>query len=237
MKNNTVVTPPLVRARVAGILYFMLFPAPFGLIYVPSRLIVSGDFAATATNIMASESLFRLAIVSNLLVPIVMILVVLALYQLLKPVNKNIASLMVAFVLIGVPIAVFNEINQLAVLLILRGDDYLKEFPVDQLYALVMFFLDLHRRGNLIAHIFWGLWLFPLGYLVFKSGFIPKILGILLIIGCIGYVLHSFASFLFPDYRSNIIFFTSWGELFLPLWLVIKGVNVEQWEKRALASA
>jgi hypothetical protein len=230
MIARTAETSPLVRARVAGILYLMLFPAPFGLIYVPSRLIVRGDPMATATKIMASELLFRLGIVSNLLVPIVMILVVLALYQLLKPVDTNMALLMGMFVLIAVPIAMINEINQLAVLLILRGGDYLKEFTTDQLYALVTFFLDLHRSGNLVAHIFWGLWLFPLGYLVIKSRFLPKILGILLIIGCFVYVIHSFAAFLLPNYRLNLIFYTSWGELLLPLWLVIKGINVEQWK-------
>jgi hypothetical protein len=226
------------QARVAGILYLMLGPfAPFAFVYVPRTLIVRGDAAATASKIMASESLFRLGIVSSLLASIIMIFVVVALYQLLKLVNKNMAALMVVFVLIAVPIAMLNELNQLGVLLLLHGADSLKIFTADQLHALVMLFLDLHKRGSLIAHIFWGLWLFPLGYLVFKSGFLPRILGVLLIIGCFGYVIQSFASFLLSNFKMNIIFFTSWGELLLPLWLLIKGVNVEQWEKRAAESA
>jgi hypothetical protein len=211
--------------------------APFGVLYVPLALIVRGDVATTANNIIASESLFRLSTVSALLTSIVYIFLVLALYQLLKPVNKNMASLMVIFVLAAVPIAMLNELNNFAVLLLLSGADYLKVFTADQLQALVMLFLDLHGSGLLIAHIFWGLWLFPMGYLVFKSGFLPRILGVLLIIGCFCYLIQSFAEFLFPDYKLNIIFFTSWGELLLPLWLVIKGVNVEQWEKRAAESA
>ncbi len=97
--------------------------------------------------------------------------------------------------------------------------------------------LELHQLGISIAGIFWGLWLFPMGYLVFKSGYIPRILGILLMIGCVGYLVESFAAFLFPSFEVNIALFTFWGEVLFPLWLLIKGVNVEGWEKRALASA
>ena len=235
--NKKTETSPLTRARVAGFLYLLLFPAPFGLIYVPSRLVVPGDAAATANHIMASDSLFRLGIVSNLLISIVNILVVLALYQLLKPVNKSMASLMVIFLLAAVPIGMLNELTQLAALLLLSGADYLKVFTVDQLQALVLLFLNLHKQGLDIAQIFWGLWLFPMGYLVFRSGFLPRILGVLLMIGCFGYLIQSFAAFLLPNFKVNIIFFTSWGELLFPLWLVIKGVNVERWEKRAFEFA
>ncbi len=238
MTTRTAETSPLIRARVAGFLYVMAnLPAPFALLYLPSRLIVRGDAAATANNIMASESLFRLGIVSNLFTSIANIFVVLALYQLLKVVNKNMASLMVIFVLAAVPIGMLNELTQFAALLLLSGADYLKVFTASQLQALVLLFLNLHKYGLNIAQIFWGFWLLPMGYLVFKSGFLPRILGILLMIGCFGYVIQSFAVFLLPNFKLNIIFFTSWGELLFPLWLLIKGVNVEQWEKRALESA
>lgn len=238
MTTRAVETSPLTRARVAGLLYLSIgLFAPFALVYVPRTLIVRGDAAATASNIMASEPLFRLAIASNLITPIIMVFVVLALYRLLKPVNENLASVMVIFVLLAVPIAMLNELTQLAVLQLLSGADFSGVFTTKQLHALVMLFLDLHRHGQLVAHIFWGLWLFPLGYLVFKSDFIPRILGLLLIVGCAGYVIQSFAAFLLPGLKLNIIFYTSWGELLLPLWLVIKGVNVEQWERRALESA
>jgi hypothetical protein len=140
------------------------------------------------------------------------------------------ASLMVIFSLAAVPIAMLNELNSLAVLQLLKNPDYLKVFPIDQLQALAYLLLRLHSQGFLIAQIFWGLWLFPMGYLVFKSGFLPRILGSLLMIGCFGYVIESFAAFL--GYNVNIIFFTGWGELLLLLWLLIKGVNVEQWRQR-----
>jgi hypothetical protein len=102
---------------------------------------------------------------------------------------------------------------------------------------MVPFFLDLHQLGISIAGIFWGLWLLPMGYLVFKSGFLPKFLGVLLIIGCFGYLVNSVAAFLLPDVGVNVALLTFWGEVLLPLWLVIKGVNTEQWRKRALAAA
>jgi len=227
---------PNKTARVAGFLYLVLLPLGIFGMMIRQRLIVPGDAAITAHNIMASESLFRLSIVSALIVQLVNILVVLVLYKLLKPVNKNHALLMVIFFLVGVPIAMLNELNQFAALLLLSGADYLTVFTAGQLQALVPLFLDLHEHGIMIAGIFWGLWLFPMGYLVFKSGFLPRILGILLIIGGFGYLIDSFAIFLFPSFKA-IALFTFIGEVLFPLWLLIKGVNVEQWEKRVLESA
>jgi len=228
-------------ARVAGFLYLLMAPfGVFGMFYVPSIIIVPGDAAITANNIMASESLFRSGIVSTLMVQIINIFMVLVLYKLLKPVNKNHALLMVIFILIGAPIAMLNELNRLITLLLLSGADYLTVFTADQLQALVPLFLDLHEHGITIAGIFWSLWLFPMGYLAFKSGYIPRILGVLLIIAGFGYLIDSFAVFLLPNFYATIsqfILFTTYGELLFPLWLLIKGVNVEQWEKRALESA
>lgn len=235
MTTNVVRTSPLTRARLAGVLYLMLFFAPFGLVYVPSRLIVPGDAAATASNIIASEMLFRLGIVSNLLSMLVNLFLALALYQLLKHVNRNMALLMVIFILVSAPISMLSELCQFGALLLLSGADYLKVFTADQLHALVLVFLNLHQQGINIAQIFWGLWLFPMGYLVFKSGFLPRILGIFLVIGCLGYLIQSFALFL--GYSLSLIFYTSWGELLLPLWLITKGVNVKAWEDRAAEPA
>ena len=225
------------NARIAGILYLALVPLGFFGIYVSSSIVVPGDAAATASNILASESLFRLGIVSALLVQVVNIFVVLALYKLLKPVNESMASLMVIFILLGAPIAMLNELNQFAVLLLLHGAVPSTAFTAGQLQSLVPLFLDLHQIGISIAGIFWGLWLFPMGYLVFKSRFIPGILGLLLILGCFGYLVDSFAAFLFPTFAVNIALFTFWGEVLFPLWLLIKGINVEQWEKRFLEVA
>jgi hypothetical protein len=175
MTNPLAETSPLMMARIAGLLYLLVVPLGiFGSLYVPSRLIVSEDAARTADNLTAYESLFRLGIVSDLLAPIVLILVVPALYQLLKPVNKTMALLMVMFLLVGSSIASLNKLNQFASLLLLSDADYLKVFTTNQLQALAFLFLRLHNRGGTIAAIFWGLWLFPMGYLVFKSGFLPR---------------------------------------------------------------
>src|SRR5215467_6751790 len=205
---NAMETSPLIRARVAGLLYLSLIPLGlFGTLY--------------------SGTSSRAGIVSALLVQIVNIFVVLLLYQLLKPVNKNMAVLMAIFLLLGVPIAMLNEVNQFAVILLSSGADSLRGFTADQLHALMLFFLHLHDIGMNIAGLFWGLWLFPMGYLVFTSGFLPRMLGILLMIGCAGYLVQSFAAFLLPDLQVNIALFTFWGEVLFPLWLLIKGENVE----------
>jgi hypothetical protein len=187
---------PLAKARIAGFLYLFGNPfAPFFLLTLPARLIVRGDAAMTASNILASESLFRLGIADLLYYSILSIFLVIVLYQVLKVVNKNMAWLMVIFVLVGVPIGMLNELNNLAVLQLLSGADYLDVFTAEQLQALAYFFIQLHGLGLDIQMIFSGLWLFPMGYLVFKSGFLPRIIGILLIIACIGWIVQSFAAF------------------------------------------
>jgi hypothetical protein len=138
--------------------------------------------------------------------------------------------------MLGIPIGVFNEINALSVLHLLSGADYLTVFTPMQLQALVNLFLRLHSYGINLAFIFSGLWLFPLGYLVFKSNFLPKILGILLVIGGFGYLIDVFAVFLFPNSNISIGMLTGLSEIFFLLWLLIKGVNVEKWEKYVVNS-
>lgn len=229
MPTRTDKPSPLMIARVAGLLYLLLIPlGAFAIQYGPTALIIPGDAAATTHNLMASEPIFRLSIVSALLSQIVGIGVTLALYELLKPVNQNMAWLMVLFVLPGIPITMLTELTHFAALQLLSGAAYLTTFTIEQLQALALLFLDLHEYGLLIAGIFWGLWLFPLGYLVFKSGFLPGILGILLMIGGLGYLIDSFGLFLYPDYDLSIALYTGWSEIIFPLWLVIRGVNVEQ---------
>jgi hypothetical protein len=168
---------------------------------------------------------------------VVFIFVALLLYQLLRPVNQNMAAVMVVLSLVGTPIVMLNELNNFATLFLLNGADPLKLFTADQSHVLVSLFLNLHANGLNIAEIFWGLWLFPMGYLVFTSGFIPRFIGVLLIFAGVGYLIQSFAAMLLPDSNVNIILFTGWGELFLALWLLFRGVNVEQWRKRARESA
>lgn len=238
MTSKEKVNPIKKTARVAGILYLMMTPfAIFSIFYVPTNILVPGDAATTANNIMASEWLFRSGIVSWLICQTIFVFLVLVLYKLLKPVNKNHALLMVVLALVAVPIAFINELNHFSVLILLSGADYLTALEAHQLNAQVMLFLELHDHGIVIAQIFWGLWLFPFGYLVFKSGFLPRILGVLLIIGCLGYLIDFVTFVFFPDLDVTISQFTGIGELLLPLWLLVKGVNVEQWETRAFESA
>lgn len=224
-------------ARIAGFLYLLFVPlAFFGFPYGPTHLFVPGDAAITANNIMAAASQFRLSIVINLFGALLNVFVVLALYRLLKAVNKNVAALMVVFILLSTPIGMLNELNHIAILLFLNGADYLRPFTASQLQALVPFFHDLHQYGLNIDKVFWGLWLLPMGYLVFKSGFLPKILGLLLIVGGVGWLTEFLTALLLPNGGVKIVMFTSWGEVLFPLWLLVKGVNVEQWEKCAAES-
>ena len=224
-------------ARTTGFLYMLLIPlGVFAMIYVPNTLFVPGDIAATVSNIMANQTLFRVSIMSALITQVVQIFVVLYLYKILKPVNKNHAVLMVVFILVAVPIAMLNELNHFAVLLLLNGPDYLPFFTSDQIQSLVALFLELRVTGIFIAQIFWGLWLFPMGYLVYKSGFLPKIIGALLIVAVFGYLADSFVFFFIPDFGITFSEFTFLGELLITLWLLIKGVNVEKWEKLTLGS-
>jgi hypothetical protein len=190
---------------------------------------VPGDAAATVRNIAASEALFRLSLVSDLIRQTLLMLLPLILYKLLKPVNKTIASLMVIFYLVCVPISMLNELNHLAVLLLSSGAGYLTAFKADQLNALVMFFINLRIYGTYIT---------LLGYLVFKSGFLPRILGILLMLGGLCYTVLAVLFFLSPNIDATIFgVFTFIEEAIFYLWLLIKGVNVKEWEKRALESA
>jgi hypothetical protein len=238
MATNVNVNSIQRSARFAGFLYLILaICGGFAEFAVRQSMIVPGDAAATVGNILASESVFRLGVVSELIGQAVFILLVLTLYRLLKPVNQNQAVLMVMLVIVAVAITCINMLNQFAALLVLGGADYLAVFSAAQVQALVMYFLNMHEAGYLIAQVFFGLWLLPLGYLIYKSGFIPKIVGVLLMVACFGYLIDVFTFFLIPSFEVVVSEYTFVGELVLLLWLLIKGVNVEQWERRALESA
>ncbi len=225
---------PTVRAaRIAGVLYVLMgAPAPFALIYLPAKLIVRGDAAATANNILASQMLFRLGIVAELISAVLFVLLVMALYHLLSEVNKNHARLMVGLVLVSVAITFVNVVNNIAALTLFRGADYtyLSVFDKPQRDAMGMLFLGLHSQGTFVNQIFWGLWLLPFGLLVMKSVFLPRILGVLLIVNGFAYVAVSATWLLLPAY-GNVAFRASMpallGELWIMLWLLIKGAKVQ----------
>ena len=205
---------------------------------------MAGDAATTASNILASESLFRMGIAGGVILLVADAVVAWALYILLKPVNKSLSLLAAWFRLLFVAFAGIAVLNLFFVLLLLSGADYLTVFETGQLQAQVMMFLGAHEFGINFSFVFFGLHIFLLGYLIFKSGYIPRILGILLIIASVGYQIDSFASFLSSTYADNEALFVVFvavpaiiAELSLTLWLLIKGGSIQQQDNRAPASA
>ena len=215
-------------ARISGLTYLILIlTGVFGLVYVPSTLIVWASPDVTASNIKASEFLFRLGILSEIICFLAFIFLPLFLYELLKSVGRISSALMVIFSLLCIPIAFINIMNKVNVLLLLSGSEYLNKIPQEQLHAQVMYLLASFNNGTMVSSIFWGAWLFPFGYLVFKSNFLPKILGVFLMVGCFGYLAEFVARFLFsfteiPWYVSMP---SSIGEFGICLWLLIFGVK------------
>ncbi len=228
--------------RIAGFLYLLLVAAaPLRLIYIPSKLFVHGNAAATADNISAHQLLFRLGIVTDLFCGTVLILVVLALYRLLKGVDQNQAVLMV--IIGGVmpaTIDFLNVLNDAAALMLVRGADFLSAFEKPQRDALAMLFLRLHHDEVVAAEILWGLWLVPLAILVYKSRFLPRFLGVWLTINGFAYLAMSLTGLLLPQYEdtvSNITFPAQLGEVAFMLWLVIKGATPQSLDAAASSSA
>lgn len=218
-------------ARVAGAWYLsLILTAPFSLVYVPRSLIVRGDATATANNILTHEMMFRLSIVADLFTSVIFLFLALALYRLLSPVNAGRAAQMAALALVSVGVGFLNVLNNIAALILFRGDDFLNVFAKPQLEALGMLFIRLHGQGIVINEIFWGLWLLPFGLLVMQSGFLPRILGVLLIVNCFAYVAASLTSLLLPDYAGAVnryALIAETGELWIMLWLLIKGAKVK----------
>jgi hypothetical protein len=222
---------PNKNARMAGLFYLIYIVTTVFASYIRSRIIVFGDPAATATNIMGSELLFRIGFVTQLVSAVFFLLTAWALYSLLKPVNKNLALLFLLLNLGGVAVECINMLNLFAALPFLSGANYLNVFQTGQLQAIAMSFLNSYTNGFMIAQIFYGTWLLPLGYLVYKSSFLPKLLGRLLILDFFGVLFWFFQFFLFPSYGvasypSYVVGFIA--EVSLSLWLLIKGVKPQQ---------
>ena len=215
-------------ARIIGVLYLVITVlAPFGLLYVPANLIAPGDATATANNVMASEQLFRLSIVSASVVFLLEIVITALLYDLLKPVNQTL-SLVAAFSRLAMTVVQgINPLNHFIALLLLSGAGYLKAFEPGQLRALGLLFLNAHEYVTLVWGLFFGFHLLVLGYLVYKSGYIPRILGGLLVVVSLCYLTQSYGTILFPQYKGtfDILGFLAIIEIAFPLWLLIKGVK------------
>jgi len=219
-------------ARQAGVLYFIwVLTAFYSLMYVSSRTIVPGDAAATAEKMLANELLFRSGIINNILSSVIWIFIAWTLYKLFKHVNDSQAKLLVWLVIIQVTFLFFSEAFNMASLMSFKGE-ILKNYDLVQRQDIGLLFLKINGYGTAVLETFWGLWLFPFGYLVYKSGFIPKILGILLILNGIAYIIHSFTTILFPEYQDIVrqvsIPFWTLGEISITLWLLIKGIRKPQ---------
>jgi hypothetical protein len=240
MTTNEKVNPIKKTSKIVAILILILVViAPFSMLYLPSTLIVPGDATTTANKVMASEPLFRLGIAGDSVVFLIEIVLSVLLYVLLKPVSKTLA-LVAAFSRLAMTIIQgINLLNHFVVLLLLSGTGYLSVFEPGQLHALVLLFLNAHESVVLIWGLFFGLHLFVLGYLVYKSGYIPRLSGVFLVIASLCYFTQFFGNILFPQYKSifTMIGILSSLEIALPLGLLIKGVNVSQWEKRVLEAA
>lgn len=216
------------NALTAGLLYLgLIIVGMYAFAYAFPQVKIKGDIEETMSNIIKSESLFRFAILCVLVMNVISIVLVLYLYELFRPLNKTMAAFMLLFLLIGVTISMINEINHFA-LLIVSSDT--GSYTLAQVQNLSGLFIEMQKYGSYIAVIFWGLWLFPLGILLFKlETRISKVIGVMIIIAGAGYLFDSFIVFIFPN--SGIIPLTDYtfiGELFLTIWLLFKSKHVEQ---------
>jgi hypothetical protein len=232
---------PQTYARIGGILYlFIIVAALFGEMFVRGRLIVKGDAAATANNILGSETLFRVGLAGEMLTCVCDVALAMILYVLLKPVSRNLALLAAFFRLTFVGIYGVAKLFEIAALVALGGSDYLKAFEPQQLQDLAYMSLRVHSFGYGVSLLFFGVCCVLFGYLIHKSGYLPRIIGILLVIGGLGYVVFSLAQMLAPAFAGRVLF--PWimlpafpAELGLCLWLLVKGIDVPKWEERVLA--
>lgn len=227
---------PLRWARTAGLLYMVITVAAIiAHIYMPETLIVPGDGATTAANIMASEGLFRAAIGSELVVLLSEIVLSIILYVLFRPVSKTLSLIATVSRLAMTTIHGVNLLNYFFVLLLLGGQGYLAAFNTDQVHALVALFLDAHHYGFTIGIAFLTIHVFALGYLIYKSGYFPRILGVLFLLAGVGYFVDSFALLLSPTYDTTPAILAlpiTIAEISFPLWLLIKGLNIKGWQAR-----
>jgi hypothetical protein len=239
--NTSTKNPIKKQARISGILYLIIFlVAPFPFLVGRAGLVVPGDAISTANNILGSEFMFRFGMVAETIVFLVEIVLAALLYALLRPVNKSL-SLAAAFSRVGEAVVqAVNLLTSAVVLLLLRNTGYLTTvFKSDQLSSLSLLFLDANAFGILVWGFLFGLHLLLLGYLVYKSEFWPRILGILLLLGGVGYLAQSFGHILLPQFDDIlsvvVIVLAVPGELAFTIWLLVKGVNVEKWEQRYAA--
>ena len=239
MEDHELQTSPKVYARIGGVLYLIIIVIGIcSELFVRDILVVSGDVTVTANNITASESLWRITIAGDLILLVCSIALTLILYVLLKPVNKTLALLAVFFNMVEFPIEAASKLCLFAALFLSGNADYLKAFEPHQRYALVQVYLKLHDYGLSIDLVFFGFACLVYGYLLFRSGYFPRTLGVLMAIAGLSYLINSFTLIIAPAYSetiSPILVLAFIGELSLCLWLMVKGVDKQRWKEQASA--
>ncbi|WP_444920323.1 DUF4386 domain-containing protein [Microbulbifer sp. CnH-101-G] len=221
-------------ARLSGLVYLLaVLTGMFALMYAPSQIPIVWESApATVSNILKQEFFYRLGILSEILCYIFFLILPIILYRLLKTVNRNIALIMAVLAISSVPFSLFNVINKIDALTLLSGAQYLNAFVQEQIYAQVLLLLKSYSNGIQVIQILWGLWLFPFGYLVYKSNLLPKVFGLLLMAGCFGYLIKFFGILLFPETEipGFVRIPASLGEIGTCLWLLLMGVRAQEIE-------
>lgn len=225
-------------ANIAGFFYLLIIiTGVYSLMFVSSQIIVQGDAISTSKNILANEFLFRTSIINNIFSNTIWLFLALTLYRLFKQVNKSLSLLMLTMVIVQIPTVFIMSAFDITSLMIFKGE-ILETFQMNQRQDLAMLFLKINGYGTLTLEMYWGLWLMPFGLLVYKSGFIPRIFGILLIIAGLAYVVDSSIFILLPNYREFVkqptLLLVAIGEISITLWLLIKGIkkNVSIIEKQ-----
>ena len=227
------------NARIAGFFYLLMtVTGPFILIYVPGKLFVTGNASATVANILANQTLFRSYIVVGLLSELFFIAAVFALYRLLKEVDQWLAKLMVIVVLVDAPTAFLAIANQLATLSLIQGSDLLSVFDKPQRDAVATLLINFDRLALPVSELFWGLWLLPLAALVYRSGFLPRFLGVWLCLNGLAYVVISLTGIVMPEHYKTVNTFSFpilLGEVAFMLWLLIVGAREGLRKKEVLS--
>ena len=227
---------PRLKARMAGVCQLMeAVTAAFGEVIIPGKLVVAGNAAATAANILGHERLFWLGFVLSLIGVAFHNAWALLMYELLNPVNRSLSRLAAFVILVGCAIQALTSLLYLAPLIILQGGSSLSAFAPEQLQALALVFLRLNDYAFQIYLVFFGVWCLLIGYLIFRSTFLPRILGVLLAISGLGWV-----TYLYPPLAHRvypiIAAASALGEIPLELWLIVMGVNVQRWKEQASAA-
>jgi Domain of unknown function (DUF4386) len=236
MTDRTVEASPRPKARITGVLYLLYFLTAVLGVFLIKGLVVSGDAAATANNVLAHERLFRLSVAVGLIGTALYIAVTVLLYRLFKPVNTTVSLLAAFFSLVGCAIQAFGSLFQIAPLVVLEGSPYLSAFKVEQLQAVALMFIKLNVQAAYIYLVFFGLFNLLIGYLIFKSTFLPRILGVLMALSGLGWLMFlspSIANYLLTCIEVVGVI----AEASLMLWLLVKGVKVERWKEQASSPA